>query len=200
MHLPKASLPQRGSFGAGKTHFTLNVRAHTMKAQILTFLIILAIGCTSEQSNKLSGIWDATNYMKYPSDTIMLEDDFDPELERTTVKTDSGIMVISHLNDSIIGVAPTTRTNVLQFHFDNGTQGVLSIYDIDSEKPVSDNDPRYYANNYNFWTLTSNGRTYLVLDYHFNQFGRAVDTVEYELISANQLIIKGDTLNRINEP
>ncbi len=158
------------------------------------------LGCTSERTNELSGVWDATNYVKYPFDTISLESDFDPVMERTTVKTDSGIMVISYVNDSIIDISPTTKLDVLHFHFDDRTHGVLSIYDIDSERTLSNEDPRYTADNYNFSTLTKNGRTYLIMDYHFGQFGRVLDTVEYQLISANELLISKDTLTRVNEP
>lgn len=158
------------------------------------------LGCTSERTNELSGIWDATNYVKCPFDTISLESDFDPIMERATAKTDSGVMVISQVNDSIIDISPTTKKDVLQFHFDDGTRGVLSIYDIDFERTPSSEDPRYTANNYNFSTLTQNGRTYLIVDYHFGQFGRALDTVEYQLISANELLIAKDTLIRINKP
>ncbi len=109
-------------------------------------------------------------------------------------------MVISHVNDSIIDISPTTKIEVLQFHFDDGNHGVLSMYDIDSERTPSNEDPRYTANNYNFSTLTKNGRTYLIVDYHFGQFGRTLDTVEYQLISANKLLIAKDTLTRIDEP
>ena len=157
------------------------------------------LGCTSQRTNELSGIWDATNYVKYPFDTISLESDFDPIMDRVTVKTDSGIMAISYVNDSIIDISPTTKRDVLQFHFDDGTRGVLSFYGIDFERTPSNEDPRYTANNYNFSTLTKNGRAYLIVDYHFSQFGRALDTVEYQLISPNELLISKDTLTRIHE-
>lgn len=171
-----------------------------MKNQFHFIIVVFVLGCASERTNELSGTWDATNYVKYPFDTISLGLDFDPIMERATVKTDSGIMVISHVNDSIIDISPTTKMDVLQFHFDDGTRGVISIYDIDSERTPSNEDPRYTANNYNFSTLTKNGRTYLIVDYHFGQFGRALDTVEYQLISADELLISKDTLTRINEP
>ncbi|MEP2025786.1 hypothetical protein [Reichenbachiella sp.] len=170
-----------------------------MKNQLFLIIAIFALGCTSERTNELSGTWDATNYVKYPFDTISLESNFDPVMERVTVKTDSGIMVISHVNDSIIDISPTTKKEVLQFHFDDRTRGILSIYEIDSEQTPSNEDPRYTANNYNFSTLTQNERTYLIIDYHFGQFGRTLDTVEYQLISVNELLISKDTLTRINQ-
>jgi len=171
-----------------------------MKKQLFLIIAVFVLGCTTERTNELSGIWDATNYVKYPSDTISFESDFDLVIERVTVKTDSGIMVISHVNDSIIDISPTTKKEVLQFHFDDGTHGVLSMYDIDSKRTTSNEDPRYTANNYNFSTVSKNGRTFLIVDYHFGQFERTLDTVEYQLISANELLISKDTLTRINEP
>lgn len=171
-----------------------------MKNQLFLIIAGFVLGCTSERTNELSGIWDATNYVKYPFDTISLESYFDHVMEQTTVKTDSGIMVISHVNDSIIDISPTTKKNVLQFHFDDRTHGVLSIYYIDSVRTSSNEDPRYTADNYNFSTITINGRTFLIIDYHFGQLGRILDTVEYQLISSNELLISMDTLTRINEP
>lgn len=170
-----------------------------MKTPFLILITSLLCSCSIEKS-ELEGIWDATDYVRYPSDTISIEDDLESNIQRTTVKTDSGIYVVSHLNDSILDISLSKKLRVIQFHFDDKNHGVLSNYKRISELLDQTEDPRYTANNYNFSTRTSNGQTYLLIDYHFGQFGRAIDTVEYQLISANELLIAKDTLRRINEP
>ena len=184
----------------GTSLYRRTVRAHTMRTSIIFSLILLLLGCTNSQQSKLSGIWDASNYLHELGDTIQREGDFDTDIEKTTVKTDSGIMVIAHIEDSILNISPATKTSVIQFHFDDDSRGVLSIYQIDSVHPTSDNDPRMYANNYNFWTISSNGRTYIVIDQQFYQFGRALDTLEYKIISTQELAIEDKTLKRLYEP
>ncbi|MEM9340897.1 MAG: hypothetical protein AAGA66_19335 [Bacteroidota bacterium] len=169
-----------------------------MKLLIFTLLVILTFSCKKEQP-ELHGRWNAIKYLSYPSDTISIEEDLDTNIEQITLKTDSGIMVISHIRDSVISIEPTTKAYVMQFHFDDETHGVLSIYEMDSKQTPSNEDPRYTADNHNFSAFTNDGRTYLIVDHHFSQFGRALDTVEYRLISANELLLSKDTLMRMDQ-
>lgn len=158
------------------------------------------LGCSSDRSMELSGLWEASNYVKYPFDTICYESDFGSAMEKVTIKTDSGIMVISQINDSIIDIGPTTKTEIFQFHFDDETHGKLFMYEIDTARNSTLEDFRYNATEYNFSTLSNNGRTFLIVEYHFEQNERFLDTIEYQLISANELLISKDSLTRIKKP
>jgi hypothetical protein len=99
----------------------------------------------------MSGVWDVSSIVNYISDTISISDAFAGEVIKTTVKTDSGIMIISHFEDSIISIKPTTKTWVIHLHFDDNEKGVFSEYEIDSEDSMRDEEPRWTAHNNNFW-------------------------------------------------
>ncbi len=177
-------------------------RDHTMKRPIILIIIITIFSCSEKPSNEISGIWDVSNLInKYASDTISITSALAGEADETTVKTDSGIMVITHFEDSVISIEPARKIPVLHFHFDDYEKGVISEYQIDFDDKVSIEDPRWTASNFNFWTLKSKERKFIVVDAHYDQFGkRLLDTSEYKLIAPNKLLFKGDTLIRINEP
>jgi hypothetical protein len=172
-----------------------------MKKPIILIAIITIFSCSEKSATEMSGVWDISSVVNYVSDTISISGALAGEVDKTTVKTDSGIMVITHFEDSIISIKPTTKTLVLHLHFDDNEKGVVSSYEIDSEVKMTDEEPRWSSYNNNFWTIESNEKQFLVIDSYFDQFGnRLLDTVECRLIAPNKLFFKGDTLSRINEP
>jgi hypothetical protein len=172
-----------------------------MKKLFTLIIVITTLSCSEKRSTKISGVWDISNYVEYVSDTISITNGLSGEADKTTVKTDSGIMVISHFEDSIISIMPTTKTEVLRISLDDNEKGVLSQYQIDSDGKTPNKDPRWTALNNNFWVFKSNGKQFIVADSHFDQLGnRLLDTSEYKLLAPNKLLFDGDTLTRINEP
>lgn len=173
-----------------------------MKYLILAiFILCLISSCNSKKQNEIAGIWDATSYLEYPFDTISLDFPLDTDIEKMRVKTDSGIMAIEYIGDSVISVYPSTEIDVLHIHLDNKTNGVLSFYTLDIEQETqSKEEPRWTANNFSFHTISIKDQNCLIIDYHFHQYGRALDTVEYQILSSSKLILDGDTLSRIEKP
>ncbi|MDX1372873.1 MAG: hypothetical protein R3321_10405 [Nitrososphaeraceae archaeon] len=168
-----------------------------MKNKLILLIIVSLFGCSSEPTLGLSGTWDNTSQTNYLTDTLSIEYDIDLNREIITIKSDSGIMDVSLINDSIVDIRPTTKRSIIQFHFDDKEQGVLSFYELDKEEISSNEDPRVTAENYNFSTFSENEKTFLIIDQHFSQYGRALDTIEYQLILKDKLILAKDTLTRI---
>ncbi|MEQ9425980.1 MAG: hypothetical protein RJQ09_16260 [Cyclobacteriaceae bacterium] len=162
-------------------------------------LIFLIISCKQPRTN-LEGWWNFDPLVKHVYDTISRDYDLDTQIEKIAVKSDSGAIIILFKSDSIIGYEPYTTVNIAEFYFDNATQGVLSNYELDTaiRIPLNDKlDYRVYARNYNFSLYKKNDRTYLLIDHGFNQFGRSIDTLEYKIISRNEIEIKGKKIQRI---
>lgn len=178
----------------------LIVRVHYMKHAAYIILLTLLWSCNIKNHESISGVWDASNMIRHVSDTIKGSLDFDTMIETTTVKTDTGVVDIMHLIDSIISIEPTSRLDVIQIHFDDKTHGIISFYEIDKKSIPSNEDPRFTATNYNFRVSYLNNKPKLLIDYGFEQNGRLIDTLDYKLLSENLLMLKSDTLKRINKP
>lgn len=169
-----------------------------MKNSIILIIIIITFSCSDKLTSGLSGVWNASQLVDYPFDTISMESGIAGGVDKTTIKTDSGVMVVMHIEDSVISIKPSIRTEVLHLYFDDAEKGVFSFYEIDPEDEMKDEDPRWTASNNNFWILKSGSKHFFVIDSHFDQYGnRMLDTLEYKLLSSNKLIIKSDTLTRI---
>ncbi len=169
--------------------------SHLNRALSITLLYLL-LGCVTENPN-LTGLWNATNYLQYISDTIVVVFDSERNIDLLTVKTDSGMIVISAASDSVISVNQSKATDVLHFEYDDDTHGILSIYELNPPYQNLDEDIRYTAKNYNFFTFSENQNHYLVIDHQFNPFGRSLDTISYDIVSDRLLILAEDTLMRI---
>lgn len=169
-----------------------------MKLFILTILGISIYSC-SEAPKEIEGQWDSSSMLKSIDDTLSIESNLDTPIEITTVRTDTGIIDIHHLNDSIISIRPTSKTYITEFHFDDNTHGIMSAYEIDSRYERSNENPKFTAYHINFSIFDQGQQSYIVFDHHYNQCGRSLDTIEYVLKSDSMLLIANDTIKRLKK-
>ena len=170
-----------------------------MKKHTTLFLLTLVslTACQQKNYQELEGQWYWTLDPEYILDTLDWEDDFELGIERITINTDTGVVVTEYREDSLISIRKYTKVRVAEFSFDDLTHGVLSQYDMDTLRPGRIEDLRYTARNNNFWIVESEGQSKVIFDYHFNQYGRLTDTLEFK-IRDDVLIIRDDTLYRLD--
>ncbi len=161
-------------------------------------LIIVFSNNQIPDSTRLQGKWDASVLISYPRDTVQIESNLDWYYDKITIKTDSGFVTLLVENDSIIGTEKFSVINVAEFHFDDTSHGIISFYDLDiSNDQVREEDPRFTDQNFSFSLYENENGKFILLDNHFNQFGRAIDTVEYEFITNEKLKIYDKTISRL---
>ncbi|MBL0764950.1 hypothetical protein [Marivirga atlantica] len=171
-----------------------------MRKSPFILLLIINFGCSKKPSNEISGVWAFSNNMEYVSDTISIESGLNGII-KTSIQTDSGIVIITHIQDSIISVKPSSKKDVLEIYFDNEKHGIISLYQIDSNDISSREDPKWTASNNSFWVYNKNSTQYLIIDSNFDRKGnRILDTIKFQLLNPNLLILNKDTLTKINKP
>lgn len=160
-------------------------------------MIVVFFSC-SPHHRPLEGMWDITNNIYYVSDTFEIEDIVEPfGMERITVRTDSGIYKISHIDDSIIDIGLSRQIQVLEFQFENKNEGKLSQYDLNIDERQNEGSGLNSGFSSNFSLYNSNGHSYLLFQNCTDEFRSKVDTIEYLMIFPDALIIFGDTLERV---
>jgi len=169
------------------------------KLGLIIFTVFGLTACQQKNYQELEGEWYWTIDPEYVLDTLDWEHDFELGIESITINTDSGIVVTEYRGDSLINIREFTKVRVAEFSFDDETHGVLSQYDLDTLNTVRTEDPRYTAQNNNFWIFESNNKSMIVFDYHFNQYGRVTDTLEFQILNGD-LLIRDDTLKRLTIP
>ncbi len=169
-----------------------------MAKKVILIVLVLAIltECKNTEYQELAGRWYYTYDPEYTLDTLGIDDDFESGLEQFTIKTDTGIIVTEYKDDTLFGIKEYSKVTVADFHFDDRTHGVASFYELDTLVDNGNENPRYTAQNMNFWIYERGANSMIIFDFHYNQFGRAIDTVEFKLL-ANKLILRTDTLHRL---
>ena len=172
-----------------------------MKKQLILVILTVLVFTRCQQKNyrELEGQWYWIIDAQYILDTLDWEHDFELGIESITIHTDTGIVVTEYRGDSLFNVRKSTKVRVAEFSFDDLTHGVLSQYVMDTLRPVRTEDLRYSAQNNNFWIFESQNKSLIVFDYHFNQYGRVTDTLEFQILDGD-LIIRDDTLKRLTPP
>ena len=169
-----------------------------MKNLFVSFSLAIAAltACQPSDYRALEGQWYWTNDPEYMLDTLEWDNDLELDMERITINTDTGVVVTEYQDDSLINIRAYTKARIAEFTFDDQYHGVLSQYELDTLKTGRKGDLRYTAQNNNFRIFEKQDKSMMVLGYHFNQFGRLTDTLEFQ-VRGDYLIIRNDTLLRL---
>uniref|UniRef100_UPI004048E6CA hypothetical protein n=2 Tax=Roseivirga sp. TaxID=1964215 RepID=UPI004048E6CA len=161
-------------------------------------LSLLFFSCGNNSVENISGLWDYTENSVHSSDTIIIGNTFESfNSEYYILSTDSGRFKHVYSDNSLERIETYSPIEVLHFEFDDQSHGIMSQYELDTTLEFKE-EPRYTADfNTNFRFYQTSGESYLIFDYDFSQYGRALDTVPIKSISKDILIFDGDTLKRV---
>tara|TARA_R110000822_G_scaffold41861_3_gene114136 strand:+ start:145998 stop:146519 length:522 start_codon:yes stop_codon:yes gene_type:complete len=160
---------------------------------------LLFFSCGNNSVDDISGLWDYTEKSIHVFDTIGGRGDFDTMQITYIIKTDSGRFEHFYTwdEDTLLKIEPYKSIEILQIEFDDKTHGIGSFYELDTTQALKE-EPRYTANfNTNFSLYQTEGKSYLIFDYGFSQYGRAFDTVPVKSVSNDILVFDGDTLKKV---